>query len=121
MINIEHDGQESHDLVRLKGRLGAADGPDSADKMIEIFERGPGMMHVEMSELEWIDSGGLSALVNVLKRARKQEGDLVLLNPNERVRAVLEMTRLHEIFEIRDDMDDDDTDDLEDEKQAVGF
>jgi len=80
MIKIEHEGCRDFDLVRLRGRLGAADGPDAAEKMTEIFERGPGLMHLELSELEWIDSGGLSALVNVLKRARKQEGDLILLN-----------------------------------------
>lgn len=116
MISVEHEGQNDFDLVRLKGRLGAADGPDAAEKMTAIFERGPGLMHLELSELEWIDSGGLSALVNLLKRARKQEGDVILLNPNERVRAVLELTRLHEIFDIREDGGE-----QENEKKASGF
>lgn len=116
MIKIEHESRDDHDLVRLQGRLGAADGPDAAAEMMGIFERGVGLLHLEMSDLEWIDSGGLSALVNVLKRARKQEGDVILLNPNDRVRAVLELTRLHEIFEIREDEGGDSN-----EKSAVGF
>ena len=82
--------------------MGAADSSDVATQVIEIFEQGPGELHLEMASLEWVDSSGLSALVNILKRVRSQEGTLVLLNVNERVRALLEMTRLHEIFEIRD-------------------
>lgn len=117
MIRIEHESRSEHDFVRLIGRLGAADATDMAEEILEIFEQGTGLLNLEMSELEWIDSGGLSALVRVLKVARKHEGDVILINPNDRVRAVLEMTRLHEIFEIReeDDSANDET------SQASGF
>lgn len=117
MLSVEHEDQGDRDLVHIKGRLGAADGPDAAERLIQILERGSGMLHLEMSGLEWIDSGGLSALVNVLKRARKLEGDVILVNPNDSVRAVLELTRLHEIFEIREEQSLSDLDD----RKAVGF
>jgi len=117
MITIEHDALESLDMIRLLGRLGAADSADVADQLISIFERGPGLLHIDMAGLEFIDSSGLSALVAVLKRARKQEGDLVLLNVTDRVRALLELTRLHEIFDIRDMGDDG----MDDERAASGF
>jgi len=117
MLKIEHEERESCDFVKLIGRLGAADGSDAAEEMVGIFERGPGVLQLDLSELEWVDSGGLSALVKVLKLARSQDGDLILINPNERVRAILEMTRLHEIFEIRDE----EYPEISQDKKASGF
>lgn len=103
MITTEHERHDSHDVVRLSGRLGASDSASVATSLIEIMECGAGFLHIDMAAVEFVDSSGLSALVTVLKRARRQEGDVILLNVNPRVRALLELTRLHEIFELRDE------------------
>lgn len=115
MIDLEHEIAANVDVVRFRGRLGAADSAEVATQVVNIFEQGGGELHLEMSGLEWIDSSGLSALVNIYKRVRKQEGSMVLFNVNDRVRALLEMTRLHEIFDIQDDMD------LAEPRKASGF
>jgi len=79
LITTEHERHDSHDIVRLAGRLGAADSNAVAANLMEILECGSGFLHVDMAAVDFVDSSGLSALVTVLKRARKQEGDVILL------------------------------------------
>ena len=101
MVTLEPRPLDGLDLIRMKGRLGAADSADVAAQMASILDRGPGVVHVDLDELSFLDSSGLSVLVSLLKRARRNDGDVILYNPNERVQALLELTRLHEIFETR--------------------
>jgi len=50
----------------------------------------------------FIDSTGLSVLITALKRARSLGGDVRLRAPSHQVFKVLELTRLHQVFEIED-------------------
>lgn len=101
MVTLEHLPLDGFDLIRVDGRLGAADSADAAAQMASILDRGTGTVHLDLDRLSFLDSSGLSVLVSLLKRARRNDGDVVLYNVNERVQALLELTRLHEIFETR--------------------
>ena len=101
MVTLEHRALDGIDRVSVDGRLGAADSAETAARLVAILDRGPGTLHLDLAGLSFLDSSGLSVLVSLLKRARRAEGDVVLFNVNERVRALLELTRLHEIFELR--------------------
>jgi|SRR5579859_1209861 len=53
---------------------------------------------LDLSQVQYIDSGGLGALVAVLTSARAAGGDLRLTGMNERVSRVLKITRLDRVF-----------------------
>ncbi|HTC95879.1 MAG TPA: STAS domain-containing protein [Terriglobales bacterium] len=53
---------------------------------------------LDLSQVQYIDSGGLGALVAVLTSARAAGGDLRLTGMNERVSRVLKTTRLDRVF-----------------------
>ncbi len=101
MVELEHRTLDGVDLISLGGRLEACDSNDVAARMVSLLERGTGLLHVELSRLEFLESSGLSVLVSLLRRARRNEGDVVLYNVNEQLQALFELTRLHEIFEMR--------------------
>ncbi|MHC4471580.1 MAG: STAS domain-containing protein [Planctomycetota bacterium] len=54
---------------------------------------------VDLGNVEFIDSSGLGALISTLKVLRANDGDLKLANLPQRVRSVLEITRLLRVFE----------------------
>ena len=101
MVTLEHRPLDGLDLVRVEGRLGAADSAEAAARLVSILDGGSGVVHLDLGGLGFLDSSGLAVLVSLLKRARRNDGDVVLYNVNERVQALLELTRLHEIFETR--------------------
>lgn len=55
---------------------------------------------VDCSGLEFLDSSGLGALISTQKLAGEHGGKLRLLSPKPSVLQVLELTRLHRVFEI---------------------
>ena len=61
-----------------------------------------GLMNIDFdcSSLDFVDSSGLGALISMQKLANERGGKLRLLSPKPGVIQVLELTRLHRVFEI---------------------
>lgn len=55
---------------------------------------------IDCSGLEFLDSSGLGTLVSIQKLASERGGKMRLLKPGPTVMQVLELTRLHRVFEI---------------------
>lgn len=60
------------------------------------------LIHIDFdcSDLDFVDSSGLGALISMQKLANERGGKLRLLSPKPAVIQILELTRLHRIFEI---------------------
>jgi len=61
---------------------------------------------IDLSNLTLLDSSGLSALINIVTRARITGADVVLVSPGAFVAGVLEVTRLDTWFDICPDLAD---------------
>jgi anti-anti-sigma factor len=61
------------------------------------------MLVVDLREVGFIDSSGLNALLELRKRAVREETRLVLVRGPEPVERVFEMTSLTRVFEMVDD------------------
>jgi len=59
----------------------------------------------DLSDVDFMSSIGIGALVRVAKAVRRRGGNLVLLNPQPIVRLVLEKTRIPELMSIHDTID----------------
>jgi len=55
---------------------------------------------VDLSHTDLMDSVGLGMLIWLLKRVGRHEGRVRLLNPPIAIRRVLDLTRLHRLFEV---------------------
>jgi anti-sigma B factor antagonist len=53
-----------------------------------------------LTNVAFIDSSGLGALISGLKALRANGGDLVLCSMSRQVRTVFEITRLLRVFEV---------------------
>lgn len=92
-------------MVSLSGELTAAVAPEVRKELRALLEKGHVRLLLDMSGVSFIDSSGLSALVVTFKAARGAGGDVVLLRPQPTVRSLIELTRLHHVFQIFDDRD----------------
>lgn len=55
---------------------------------------------IDLSQTMFLDSCGLGALISLQKTACLRKGAVRLLNPTAPVEQILELTRLHRVFEI---------------------
>jgi anti-anti-sigma factor len=78
----------------LSGELDMASTENLAEVVGPLVEE-PGDVTIELHELSFIDSSGLLAMLRLADRVR--EGQLILRNPSEAVRRVLEMVELADV------------------------
>jgi anti-sigma B factor antagonist len=57
---------------------------------------------LDLSQLSFCDSSGLSALIGARKRVRAAGGDLMLLNPRPNLIEQLRITGLHRVFTMHE-------------------
>ena len=88
--------------VRVSGvkELGAANANHVRDQVKAFMSDGQSNIDFDLSETTFVDSCGLGALIAIHKTACSRNGALRLLHPLPPVQQLLELTRLHRIFEI---------------------
>lgn len=87
-------------LVTLPKQVVMSQTPTLRAALTRQLESGTNRLIVDLHEVEYIDSSGLSILISALKVADKTAGEVVLLSPTNGVRALIELTQLHQIFTI---------------------
>lgn len=80
-------------------RIDASVASDFKSKLIEFLENGDKVIVINLSEVDFIDSSGLGAMVLILRKIGT-DGRIKLCKLNEGVRSIFELTRLNEVFEI---------------------
>ncbi len=82
---------------------------ESAEFFAQTLERAlsedRGHVLVDFSKINYIDSTGIGELVGYLGQFRDRRRKLILINPTERIRRLLEVARLAELFPIHETVD----------------
>jgi anti-anti-sigma factor len=76
------------------------------DDLINKIEQGNSNVIIDLSATEFVDSSFLGTLVAGLKKTDINGGNLKIVDLQEPVRAMFELTRLYKIFEIFDTVED---------------
>jgi anti-sigma B factor antagonist len=91
-ISTRQDGR--HALVALRGELDLAAAEELRARLRTACEEARGRIVLELSELEFVDSTGLSILVEYHQETRMAGGRLILVAPRPNVVRVLGITGL---------------------------
>ena len=97
-MTTEIIGSGSSITVKISGRLDAVTAPE-ADRIICEQAEMTDSLTLDLKELEYISSAGLRILLSAQKKMQKK-GKMKLVNVNENVMKVLEMTGFADILEI---------------------
>lgn len=97
---VEHESP--HDLpylsLSLRGYLDAHTVGEFEDYMDRAIEKGNLRYLIDISDLNYMSSAGIGAIMSLTQRLRRENGDIVLLRPNERVYKILEKLGFTKIF-----------------------
>lgn len=91
------------DLVKTTGELTASSSPELKAKLNSMIKAGKTTLLIDMSEVVFIDSSGLGALVACLQRVSEAGGVLKIFGLQDHPRKVFFLTRLDRVFDIFDD------------------
>lgn len=96
-----------HDVLVLdaRGRITLGDETEKLrTKIHECAQAGQLRIVLDLGEVTYVDSAGLSTLVAAYTTVRKQGGELKLLNLTRRIQDLLQITRLSTVFERYDSL-----------------
>ncbi|GMQ78671.1 MAG: STAS domain-containing protein [Anaerolineae bacterium] len=94
------DLSESISLVGLSGRLDQTVTPKVESALLKELEEGNGQLIVDMTEVSYVNSGGLRCLLTAWRKANEHDDRIVLCALSDRVKDVFEIVGFDKVFEI---------------------
>ena len=91
-------------VVDASGRITLGDGASTfRDTVRELVGAGNKKLLINMAEVSYIDSSGIGELVSGFTTVTGQGGQMKLLKLTNRVKDLLQITKLYTVFEVSDD------------------
>jgi len=97
-MKVEAQG-ETLNVSGIK-ELGASNSQTFRDEVKGALTDSQKNIEIDLSQTMFVDSCGLGALISLHKTTCNRNGTVRLLNPTPPVQQILELTRMHRIFEI---------------------
>jgi anti-anti-sigma factor len=96
-------------VLRLQGRFVTGSDAELLSAQNSLKDIGIAKAVIDLRAVPYIDSTGLAVVVELHKSLANRGGQLFLAGANQRVREVLEMTRIGEIVPLFEDVEEAET------------
>jgi len=93
---------DSATVVVLSGDVDLHHSPELHTQLVEVTDRRPKRLMLDLTDVPYMDSSGVGTLVEVFRRVSAYKGKMVLFGLTDRVRSVFEITKLDKFFTICD-------------------
>ncbi len=89
-------------VISLRGDIGAETVNDFKTKIDGIINSSTKKYIMDFQEVSYLNSIGVGAVAAALKKAKKFQGNIKLINVSPSIQELFEMTRLTKVFEMFD-------------------
>jgi anti-sigma B factor antagonist len=96
----EQRSADGVDVVSISGEIHLSTAPRFREALDTVIENGDGKLVLDLSAVEFIDSTGLSVLLNALRLINQRQGHMAIVCSNPTVLRLFEITSLDATFEI---------------------
>ncbi len=101
-IELETEVSEcgTFQMISVRGRLTIDTTPELLAELRQVVRHASAGIKVNLRQVAYLDSSGISVLIQGLKLAQDNSLDYTLLDPSPKVQAVIELSQLHNFFQI---------------------
>jgi len=92
--------RNNHQIFRLTGLLDAFSEPTFRKVITQYIEAGPKHVILSLAQIDFVDSSGLGALVQLVKKAQSLGGTLQIVT-NPRVTQTVKLVRLEKFLSLQ--------------------
>jgi anti-sigma B factor antagonist len=100
ITDTQSAGTQLKITIRVR-RLDAASARDFKLECEAAWQAATDVVEIDLGQVDFVDSSGIGALLSVYKRLPPQSGGVKLVRVKPAVQSVIELLRLHRIFEIQ--------------------
>ncbi|MHC4561647.1 MAG: STAS domain-containing protein [Planctomycetota bacterium] len=93
-------------VVDVAGEIDLAHSNRFQSDLDNILADKPERLILNLADVSYMDSSGIASLVKMLSRIKVMGASLHLVGMNDRVRSLIEITRLDQVFEIHSTCDE---------------
>lgn len=97
-MDIKIEKKETECVITIVGRLDTVNAATLQKQLDALTDAEAVHVVIDCAGLEYISSSGLRAFISILKRARKNGGEVKVLNLNSNVKEVFDMTNFSALF-----------------------
>lgn len=91
-------------VVDISGKIVLGEESAALRELVrDLLKQGHRQILFNLVDVNYIDSAGLGSLVGAFTSVKKQQGELKLLNLTNKVRDVMQITKLYTVFDISND------------------
>jgi anti-anti-sigma factor len=100
LVDVTRDGDAA--VVRIEGEIEFATAPRLRGTLLDLAQDGASPVILDLAGVTFVDSAGISLLIQAKKRLDTIASELVLRAPQAGVRRVLEISGVTELFRIEE-------------------
>jgi anti-anti-sigma factor len=94
-------------LIVLQGRLDQTQTPQLEAELTQLLDKnGRNRLIIDLSQVTYINSGGLRCLVGSWRKARQSDGNLILCGLSNRLLEIFAMVGFDKVFQIVKDVNE---------------
>ena len=93
-------------IMKIKGKIAMEEAAHLKERVEREIDAGSVKIVLDLENVEFIDSMGLGMMMALSNRLSKSREKLKLINVNEKVAGVMELSMLHTIFKIYKSVDE---------------
>lgn len=88
-------------IISLEGELIEKNqAMDLLAKVDELVANGKTKIAIDLANLKYMNSSGLNTMIQLLTKARKDGGEVVVYNMNKKINELLLITKLNTLFKV---------------------
>jgi anti-sigma B factor antagonist len=99
-LKLETEKKDSETTVRATGRVTLETAATLETTLRNLIAEGKRIV-LDLTNVDYVDSAGLGALISVYMHARRTKCDLEIANPKQRIRDLFNRSGLASVFEGR--------------------
>lgn len=95
--------EEGIQVVYFKGELiERSQSVLMVESIVKLLEDKQFKFIFDLTDLRYMNSSGLNVLINLLTKARREGGEVVITNVNRKIKELLIITKLNSMFTVTD-------------------
>jgi anti-sigma B factor antagonist len=98
--SVPTERQSRSNVLPLKGEIDLHVSPTMTGLLNDMIGKKPERLVVDLSDVSYIDSAGLAALIEAMQKVEAYGGKFMLAGLQETVRSIFEISRLDQVFQI---------------------
>ncbi len=103
VFGYKSDKRNNIHIFKLSGEL--IDKNQAKELLAEVDQlttSGQNKILLNLNNLDYVNSSGLNVFINILTKARKSSGEVVICSVNSKIEELLVITKLDSIFKVSD-------------------